>query len=46
MGMIGNFNVGAKAVDKGAADVFLEMITQPLPGSDGIAPDSSSRATV
>lgn len=30
----------------GAADVFLEMVTQPFPGSDGIAPDSSNRAAV
>lgn len=45
--MMGNFNVGARAVDKGgAADVFLEVITQPFLGFDGIVPDSSSRATV
>ena len=30
----------------GAADVFLEIITQPFLGSDGIVPDSSNRATV
>ena len=30
----------------GAADVFLEMITQPFPSPDGIVPDSSNRATV
>ena len=27
----------------GAADVFLEIITQPFLGSDGIVPDSSNR---
>ena len=27
-------------------DVFLEMITQPFLGFDGIVPDSSNRATV
>ena len=27
----------------GDADVFLEMITQPFLGSDGIVPDSSNR---
>jgi len=31
---------------QGAADVFLEMVTQPFPGFDGIVPDSSNRATV
>ncbi len=29
-----------------AVEVFLEMITQPFLGSDGIVPDSSNRATV
>ena len=29
----------------GAADVFLEIITQLFPGSDGIVPDLSNRAT-
>ena len=29
----------------GAADVFLEIITQLFLGSDGIVPDSSNRAT-
>lgn len=31
---------------KGAADIFLEMVTQPFPGFDGIVQDSSNQATV
>lgn len=30
----------------GAADVFLEIITQPFLGFDGIVPGSSNQATV
>lgn len=30
----------------GAADIFLEMVTQPFPGFDGIVQDSSNQATV
>ena len=30
----------------GAADIFLEIITQPFPGFDGIVPGSSNQATV
>ena len=30
----------------GAADVFLEIVTQPFLGFDGIVPGSSSPATV
>lgn len=35
--MMGNFNVGARAVDKGLR-TFLEVITQPFLGFDGIVP--------
>ena len=39
--------VGADRPDfLGAADVFLEMVTQPFPGFDGIVQDSSNQATV
>ena len=31
---------------KGAADIFLEIITQPFLGFDGIVPGSSNQATV
>ena len=31
------------SVGRGAADVFLEMITQPFPGFDGIVLGSSNR---
>ena len=31
-------------VGRGDVDVFLEMITQPFPGFDGIVPDSSNQA--
>ena len=30
----------------GAADIFLEIITQPFLGFDGIVPGSSNQATV
>lgn len=30
----------------GAADIFLEMVTQPFPGFGGIVQDSSNQATV
>lgn len=38
--------VGADRPDflVGDADVFLELITQPFPGSDGIVPGSSNQA--
>ena len=32
--------------DRGAADIFLEIITQPFLGFDGIVPGSSNQATV
>lgn len=40
--------VGADRPDflVGDAGVFLELITQPILGLDGIVPDSSSQATV
>ena len=31
---------------EGAADIFLEIITQPFLGFDGIVPGSSNQATV
>lgn len=31
---------------QGGADVFGEVITQPFPGFDGIAPDSSNLVIV
>ena len=34
------------SVSVGGADVFLEMVTQPFPGFDGIVQDSSNQATV
>ena len=33
-------------LQNGAADVFLEIITQPFLGFDGIVPGSSNQATV
>ena len=39
----GTTDIGAQNQVKGAADVFLEIITQPFLGSDGIVPDSSNR---
>ena len=36
----------AKSRALGAADIFLEIITQPFLGFDGIVPGSSNQATV
>lgn len=36
----------AKTAEDGAADIFLEIITQPFLGFDGIVPGSSNQATV
>lgn len=35
-----------KLKKEGAADIFLEIITQPFLGFDGIVPGSSNQATV
>jgi hypothetical protein len=35
-----------ESIDMGAADIFLEIITQPFLGFDGIVPGSSNQATV
>lgn len=45
----GRSAMGVTSADRrknGAADIFLEIITQPFPGFDGIVPDSSNQATV
>ena len=39
-------NMGTEESKKGAADIFLEIITQPFLGFDGIVPGSSNQATV
>ena len=43
-------NVGVfsaqRFLEMGAADIFLEIITQPFLGFDGIVPGSSNQATV
>ena len=36
----------ARTQTLGAADIFLEIITQPFLGFDGIVPGSSNQATV